>query len=62
MTPLFQKVALTTALFLLVLQTAIYVLGELAVYYEMGSTGAKERAGLAEDYGLGLIGALVVTL
>lgn len=58
--PLFQKIALTTAVFFGVLLTAIYVLGELAVYYEMWSAGLTERAELAGSYGVGLLYILVV--
>ena len=54
------RVVLGTAVFVAVLVTAIYVLGELAVYYEMWATDTKERVDLAEDYGLGLIGVMVV--
>ena len=37
-----------------------WILGELAVYYEMWATGASSRMELVNDFGIGLIGLFVV--
>lgn len=51
---------LSTVVFLVVLVTALYGLGELVVYFEMWSTGVKERVELANDFGLGILFVIVV--
>lgn len=57
---LFQKLVLSTVVFFVVLVTALYGFGELVVYFEMWSTGVKERVELAEDFGLGVLFVIVV--
>ena len=57
---MFKNTVLTFATFLFVLLAANYLLGEAVVYYEMWSTGTTVRADLSEDYGLGMLGLLVV--
>lgn len=39
---------------------ANFMLGELAVIYEMQATGATDRAELSDDMGLGMLGLLIV--
>ncbi|WP_234707694.1 hypothetical protein [Pseudomonas amygdali] len=36
------------------------MLGEAAVMFKMASMGAKSRAKLADDFGLGIIGLFIV--
>ena len=57
---MFKNTALTLATFLFILLAANYLLGEVAVYYEMWTTGTTVRAELSEDYGLGMLGLLVI--
>ncbi|KPX93561.1 hypothetical protein ALP86_04490 [Pseudomonas amygdali pv. mori] len=37
-----------------------WLLGEAAVMFKMASMGAKSRAKLADDFGLGIIGLFIV--
>jgi hypothetical protein len=53
-------VALSGVIFLLAFLLFNYVFGEVAVYYEMATTGAKVRAELADDFGLGILLMFVV--
>ena len=55
-----KNIAVTISVFLITLLIANYVLGEAAVCYEMWATGTTTRAELSEDYGLGMLGLLVV--
>ena len=55
------KRAALSLLALFVAAPAFYrLLGEAAVYYEMWSTDTSARAGLEDDFGLGLLWAFVV--
>ncbi len=53
-------VALSSVIFLLAFLLFNYVLSEVAVYYEMATTGAKVRAELGDDFGLGILLMFVV--
>ena len=55
-----KRIALTCTVVIGTLVVANFVLGEVAVFFEMLATGADTRAELSEDYGLGLLGVLVV--
>ncbi|RML82371.1 hypothetical protein ALQ89_03220 [Pseudomonas amygdali pv. tabaci] len=55
-----KRVATTTLAFLIALPSIYWLLGEAAVRFEMVSTGAKSRAELADDFGIGIIGLFVV--
>lgn len=57
----FVRTAVATAISL-VLATILlrWVFAELLARYEMWSTGALSRAELSEDYGMGMMGLLVV--
>jgi hypothetical protein len=46
--------------FVIATATLHWVLGESAVRFEMWSTGAASRSDLANDFGLGLLGLLIV--
>jgi hypothetical protein len=53
-------VALSGVIFLLAFLLFNYVLSEVAVYHEMATTGAKARAELGDDFGLGILLLFVV--
>ncbi len=55
-----KRAAITTLAFLIALPSIYWLLGEAAVIFEMASTGAKSRAELADDFGLGIIGLFIV--
>jgi len=55
-----RRVALSLIVFAIAAVVLEWFLGELAVNYEMRATGAKECAEVANDFGLGLLGMLVV--
>lgn len=55
-----KRVVLSLVVFLLVAITLEWLLGELAVVYEMWASGTKDRTELANDFGLGMIGILIV--
>ena len=55
-----KRISVTVIVFFATLVAANYIIGELAVLYEMWATGAKTRADLADDFGLGIIGMLIV--
>ncbi|WP_164490363.1 hypothetical protein [Pseudomonas syringae] len=48
-----KRAAITTLAFLIALPSIYWLLGEAVVMFEMASTGAKSRAELADDFGLG---------
>ncbi|ALE01125.1 hypothetical protein [Pseudomonas syringae] len=55
-----KRAAIATLAFLIALPSLYWLLSEAAVMFEMASTGAKSRAELADDFGLGIIGLFVV--
>ncbi|WP_240326871.1 hypothetical protein, partial [Pseudomonas syringae] len=55
-----KRAAITTMAFLIALPSIYWLLCEAAMMFEMASTGAKSRAELADDFGLGIIGLFVV--
>lgn len=58
--PLVKKSIVTALVFVTAAILLRVVLTELLVRYEMWSTGAVVRAELSEDYGMGMMGLLVV--
>ena len=57
---MYKRAAITILAFLIALPSAYWLLGEAVVMFEMASTGAKSRAELADDFGLGLLVLFVV--
>lgn len=55
-----KRIAFSIITFVLATIIAYQLLDEAAVYYEMHSTGANSRAELADDFGLGVLGMLIV--
>ena len=55
-----KKNAVIIIAFVLATVISYQLLSEAVVYYEMRSTGAVDRAALADDFGLGLLGLLSV--
>lgn len=56
----FKRVILTLIMAVLSLPALYWLLSEAAVLYEMASTGAKTRAELGDDFGLGFLGLFLV--
>ena len=55
-----KRIVLSLVVFVIVAIALEWLLGELAVVYEMWATGTKDRTELANDFGLGMIGILIV--
>lgn len=55
-----KRVAITTLVFLIALPSFEWLFSEAAVMFEIANTGATSRAELADDFGLGIIGIMVV--
>jgi hypothetical protein len=55
-----KRAAITILAFLIALPSFNWLFGEAAVMFEMANTGATSRAELADDFGLGIIGIMVV--
>ena len=55
-----KRVVFSVGVLVIATILAYQLLGEIAVYYEMHSTGATSRAELADDFGLGLLGLFFV--
>ena len=54
------KIIITLAALVGSFKLLYYIFGEIAVYYEMWSTGTPNRTELSNDFGLGLLGIFVV--
>jgi hypothetical protein len=55
-----RRIGIVTLVFFVGGATLYWILSEAVVYFETWSTNAASRAELADDFGLGLLGILVV--